>query len=861
LRHRDTRAWWQREGKAPDGLIGLALSGGGIRSATFSLGLIQALARSQREALTRIDILSTVSGGGYIGCFLRTLFMPDETRGISPEVWTQSRDPSPAALQDQQEFAFTVLTSGTQYKNIAWERPDKSVVVRRNPLWWLREHSRFLAPNGATDYGYALAYIARNWIGMLYIFVIASLAIFCGVTAVEAGSKSLCVLGAQSQLWAELAREGGCGFLGSTAFPQRGFSPLLPLVSIPAAVSAIMCVAYWLTQAMSTNESDVNKQRENLHAAIVGTLFTGGLIAVATAVAVIYAGRPLPPELQSIIRPMTILVGGAILLTVAGSLTAIGFAAALSAHGVNLTTEVRRSLTNCLANSNQWLLIIVCIGVIDTAAAFLARHISSGHVFGALTWSWALPLLAFLIKKIPEWFGAVRSSSFTQFIERSAPALALLAGILLFGTVALVGDTLVHEIAWRGDPWVSAPNWLPFSLFGLIIIGLAVLSGRATGFINLSSLHFFYASRLTRAYLGATNSSRLEAAAMPGPRGNIRETHEADYVQPELYCSTDLPAPLHIINATINETIDPESQIVARDRKGDLLSLEPAGVRLGVDLIKWHDVGTAECAEQLSLGQWCAISGAAISTAMGRLTNLGFALSFTFANLRLGYWWWSPGVCAGEREQSPWYMTFLARNFGNFVYLANEMTARYRRSYQRKYLTDGGHFENTGAYRLIERRVPLIVVADNGADPEYRFADLENLVRKVRLDLGGDIGPLGGSALTAFLDNYGCSGSPVFLDAGGEGDWRTRFRDDPAAPFVIVFRAKFSDGKVDVIWLKPRMLNDLPPDVLVYGSANKPFPQQTTGDQFFDESQWESYRALGEISMARLLASCPELLA
>ena len=51
--------------KAGHGLIGLALSGGGIRSAAFNLGVIQALANL--DILKRIDYLSTVSGGGFIG--------------------------------------------------------------------------------------------------------------------------------------------------------------------------------------------------------------------------------------------------------------------------------------------------------------------------------------------------------------------------------------------------------------------------------------------------------------------------------------------------------------------------------------------------------------------------------------------------------------------------------------------------------------------------------------------------------------------------------------------------------------------------------------------------------------------------
>ena len=49
-------------------LVGLALSGGGIRSAAFCLGALQAL--DAAKVLERVDYLSTVSGGGYIGCSL-----------------------------------------------------------------------------------------------------------------------------------------------------------------------------------------------------------------------------------------------------------------------------------------------------------------------------------------------------------------------------------------------------------------------------------------------------------------------------------------------------------------------------------------------------------------------------------------------------------------------------------------------------------------------------------------------------------------------------------------------------------------------------------------------------------------------
>jgi hypothetical protein len=53
---------------AKPNFIGLSLSGGGIRSAAFSLGVVQVLAKHNR--LKYVDYLSTVSGGGYLGAFM-----------------------------------------------------------------------------------------------------------------------------------------------------------------------------------------------------------------------------------------------------------------------------------------------------------------------------------------------------------------------------------------------------------------------------------------------------------------------------------------------------------------------------------------------------------------------------------------------------------------------------------------------------------------------------------------------------------------------------------------------------------------------------------------------------------------------
>src|ERR1700716_1222262 len=70
-------------GRAPT--VGVAVSGGGIRSATFALGVFQALA--ELKALRHIDCLSTVSGGGYFGAFLGRLFSRDYIKRIEHVEW------------------------------------------------------------------------------------------------------------------------------------------------------------------------------------------------------------------------------------------------------------------------------------------------------------------------------------------------------------------------------------------------------------------------------------------------------------------------------------------------------------------------------------------------------------------------------------------------------------------------------------------------------------------------------------------------------------------------------------------------------------------------------------------------------
>ena len=57
-----------------------------------------------------------------------------------------------------------------------------------------------------------------------------------------------------------------------------------------------------------------------------------------------------------------------------------------------------------------------------------------------------------------------------------------------------------------------------------------------------------------------------------------------------------------------------------------------------------------------------------------------------------------------------------------------------------------------------------------------------------------------------------------------------------------------------IVFVKPTLVGDEPPDVTSYHATHPIFPQQTTADLFFDEAQWESYRKLGQFITERIFA-------
>jgi len=158
-------------------LVGLALSGGGIRSATFCLGFLQALA--EFRLLSRFDYLSTVSGGGYIGGWLAAWIKREgEVRNVERQLcpnridearakrWRGPQRPLP---DDSEELRGPVLDA----------EPE--------PIHHLRDFSNYLAPRPgvfSADGWVLIAVYLRNLLLNQFVLLLALVALLFGTVTV-----------------------------------------------------------------------------------------------------------------------------------------------------------------------------------------------------------------------------------------------------------------------------------------------------------------------------------------------------------------------------------------------------------------------------------------------------------------------------------------------------------------------------------------------------------------------------------------------------------------------------------------------------------------------------------------------------
>ncbi len=254
-----------------------------------------------------------------------------------------------------------------------------------------------------------------------------------------------------------------------------------------------------------------------------------------------------------------------------------------------------------------------------------------------------------------------------------------------------------------------------------------------------------------------------------------------------------------------------------------------------------------------AIGDWVGASGAAVATGLGRTTTAGLSLLLGLANVRLGTWWQSglgPSTLADAEAdtRSAWRRGFEAL-FATQAYLLDELGAQFHGLHRRwQYLSDGGHFENSGVYELLrpERGIKLVVACDDGADVDGRFGDFANLIRLARIDFGLEI-EVNGSV---------CDDGPLARVFGRPADLVPGSGSRKCAMLLDVFAPSADrtsrELRCRVLVLKPRLVETAPLDVREYAATHPTFPNESTGQQFFDEAQWESYRRLG-VAIGRLV--------
>lgn len=351
--------------------------------------------------------------------------------------------------------------------------------------------------------------------------------------------------------------------------------------------------------------------------------------------------------------------------------------------------------------------------------------------------------------------------------------------------------------------WDGLGDWF-FTGLGV----LALLYGVFLANQNITSPHGFFRDRLSRAFVFSVDGEG--------------QTHPQDALRLSELNQRGTAAPYHLINTTLN--LQGADHLDLGGRKADFF------------IFSRHHVGgptTGYCATEamerydrhLNLATAMAISGAGLSPNMGTMTVKSLVFLISLLNLRLDYWLPHP---ARVRDPSPLRRLRLRASVGP-LYLLRESLGMLDARGAYVNVSDGGHLENLAVYELLRRRCKWIVAVDAGEDPKMTFDSLVQLIRYARIDLGIEIQ----------IDLQS-------LRPGPEG-W--------SAAHWTLGRIDYGGGEAGyLIYLKSSMTGDEPEAVGEYKSQSPQFPQESSANQFFTESQLEAYRALGEHIAGTMLA-------
>jgi hypothetical protein len=805
---------FQKVHRDPKPFSALCISGGGIRSATFALGALQSMA--DKGYLGEFDYLSTVSGGGYIGSWLTAWI---HRKGGLSEVVPKLKTDAPKPVGDEVD-----------------------------PIQHLRDYNNYLTPKlglFSADTWTVAATVIRNmvlnWLVLVPLLLFALMAprLVVSVTNLNPDYWSLpapawwpLVMRATLFLTYALFSLGvynAVRYLPTVGKISHTQGDFLLYVLAPLVTSYILhCAYYWWSKDPTTFLLEV---RHGLISAAAGWLaylliyeafedWKGflrqlfGPISIAILLVGVGVGLfswillVLIYPIESIDTPQFVAMGPPLLL--------LGFSLA-GALFVGLTSSTLEDQDReWFSRAGAWLTLVIIGWAAICSLVLLVPEIalnwpvwmqslvtSLGAVSG---WSAALAGFSGKSKAVPE---ARPTKSGSWPVELALKLAAPTFLILLFAALALLSKLIVDsteplQVAWLGRFVIVQRSLLAANaILALLYFLLGMVSAYFIN-INLFSLNSMYRNRLVRAYLGASNQDRK-----PNPFTGFDEKDNLPMSEIDTQHK-----PFHILNLTLNLVAG--KKLAWQQRKAESFTVSP--LHCGSQDLGYRP--SAEYGDKISLGQATAISGAAASPNMGYHSSPVVGFIMTLFNARLGAWLGNPG----EHGDKTWTLRGPQSAVGSLVKEAFGLTDN---TSEYVYLSDGGHFENLGLYEMVRRRCRYIVVLDSGCDQDFTYEDLGNAIRKIRIDLNIPI---------------------TFPDALDRPLREKKKRCAVASiGYSNVDGQEASNGFL--IYVKPMCLGNESPDVQSYQCQQIAFPHQSTADQWFNESQTESYRMLGQDTM------------
>ena len=153
-----------------------------------------------------------------------------------------------------------------------------------------------------------------------------------------------------------------------------------------------------------------------------------------------------------------------------------------------------------------------------------------------------------------------------------------------------------------------------------------------------------------------------------------------------------------------------------------------------------------------------------------------------------------------------------------------------------------------GLYELVRRRCYRIVICDAEEDGTYSYEGIGSAIRKCRIDFGAAID----LDLSGISPNTESKLSPAHIVRGTITYPETLPGKEGEVIYIKASLTRRAQGWGPLPAKGSVELPDAPGDVQNYKLQHQDFPHDSTAEQWFTESQFESYRRLGQRVVARI---------